>query len=122
MNVHQEDTMLHLHKPPKLQHSIFTSLQSSNTPPTPCAPLGPQHLHDHSLNQRIFKSSTSLHASNQASPYHLGLNALLRDSHHSSKAIHPPSKPPTLYVCIMRNAIILSKFQTIEGRKPHKVK
>nr|KUM50271.1 hypothetical protein ABT39_MTgene114 [Picea glauca] len=29
----------------------------------------------------------------------------------------PPSKPPTLHVCIMKNVIMLSRFPTLQGER-----
>lgn len=67
--------------------------QASKALPKPCAHLGPLHLHVHSLNKSIIKSSTILHASNQVCLCHLGLDSLLEI---------PKSPPPKQFILLRK--------------------
>jgi hypothetical protein len=74
---------------------LLQASNDSNKPPKPCTPLGPLPLHEHYHNPGVPKSTPSLHASIQATPCCLGLNALLlRCQNSSSNVGHSPSKQP----------------------------
>jgi hypothetical protein len=68
-------------------------------------PQGPPHLHVHSLNPSVLKSSISLHTSNQATPSCLRLNALLRNVQCSSSSARcPPSQQPP-FMCRLHGEV-----------------
>lgn len=86
--------------------------------------ISPPHLHDHSLNPILLKSSTSLHASNQVPQQSI-----------PSRARGPPprcpnapfprqvillSKKPTSMCALYEEITKLSRSPMLQGRMPHK--
>jgi hypothetical protein len=80
-------------KAPRHEHSTRCVQCSSSTSLKNVLLLGPPHLHDHSLNPSIIKSSKSLHASNPSVPMpSRAQHPSIECQHSSSKARCPLSK------------------------------